>query len=82
LAFAAFTSRFLGGAMLTSESTSVAVTWAMSCTAFSKASWFAFDGFVVQATLGTNCGVAASISSASARCSKSWRVPMLRDMRS
>ena len=56
------------------------VMWAISCTARSKASWFAFDGFVVPAILRTYCRAAAWTSSVVAAGSKLWRVWMFRHM--
>ncbi len=45
-AFAASSSRSLGGTLVTSESTSSRVTFATLSTARSNASSFAWDGFV------------------------------------
>src|SRR5689334_24755335 len=53
---------------------------ATSCTAWSNASWFAWDGFVVPLILRTYCSAAACTSSLVAGGTKLWRVRMLRHM--
>ena len=79
-ALAASTSRFLGGAAVTRESTSIRVSTAICSTARSKAARLAFDGRGVPAILRTYCRAAAWTSSSVAGGSKLWRVRILRHM--
>ena len=63
LALAASSSRFLGGALVSSEWRNRAETPATSSTAARNAASFAFDGLVNPLIFLTNCRDAARISS-------------------
>src|SRR5438094_864319 len=63
LALAASSSRFLGGALVSSERRNCAETPATSSTAAWNAASFAFDGLVNPLIFLTNCNDAARISS-------------------
>src|SRR4051812_5536038 len=79
-AFTASTSRSLGGAVVTSESSSRVEAAATSATARSKASALARDGFVAPLILRTYCRAAARISSSVAAGSKFESGRMFRHM--
>jgi hypothetical protein len=63
LAFAASSSRFFGGAVVSSERSRRVATRAISSTAPSNAASFAFDGLVKPLIFLTNCSEAARTSS-------------------
>ena len=67
---AASSARSFGGAAVTNASSRCWVLWAISATARSKTSRFAFDGYVVPATFRTYCSAAAVTSSEVAGGSK------------
>src|SRR5436309_543122 len=77
-ALAASSSRFFGGALVSSELRSVLQTAAISSTAARNAASLAFDGLVKPLTLRTNCNEAARISSSVTGGSKLYSVLMFR----
>jgi hypothetical protein len=79
-AFRASTSRFLGGALIVNESTSLRATALTSATAALKAASLACDGFVDPLNLRTNCSAEAWISSSVAGGSKLASVLMFLHM--
>jgi hypothetical protein len=79
-ALAASASRFLGGAAVTSSSSSRVVAALTASTARLNAASFAFDGFVEPLILRTYCSAASWASSRDAGGSKLWRVRMFRHM--
>jgi hypothetical protein len=62
-AFAASSSRFFGGALVSNDNNNLFEIAATSSIAFSKAASFAFDGCVNPLIFRTNCNEAARISS-------------------
>src|SRR6266496_2738012 len=62
-AFAASSTRFLGGALVSSDLRSRLETSAISSTAATNAASLAFDGLLKPLTFLTNCNEAARISS-------------------
>ena len=79
-AFAASTSRFFGGAVVTSCSSRLRDAVATCSTAASKAALFATAGFVVPLILRTYCSAAARTSSSVTGGSKLLSGLMLRHM--
>ena len=63
LALAASSTRFFGGALVSSELRSLAALAAISSTAARNAASLAFDGLLKPLTFLTNCNEAARISS-------------------
>src|SRR5215469_7214408 len=80
-AFAASSSRFLGGALVSSVCNSRAEISATSSIAFRNAGSFALEGFVNPLILRTNWSDAARISSWVTGGSKLNKVLMFRHMR-
>src|SRR5215211_6204528 len=77
-AFAASTSRSLGGALVSSEASSLLEAAAISSTAAQKATSLAFDGLLKPLILRTYCNAAARISSSFTGGSKLNRGLMFR----
>src|SRR6476646_7967754 len=80
LALAASSSRFLGGALVSSECRNRAETPATSSTAARNTASLAFDGLVNPLIFLTNCNDAARISSSVTGGSKLKSVLMFRHM--
>src|SRR5438105_6305376 len=80
LAFAASSSRLLGGALVSSEFSRRPQTPAISSTADSNAASFALEGLWKPLTFLTNCNEAARISSGVTGGSKLKRILMFLHM--
>ena len=78
----ASTSRFRGGAAVTSSRSKRVDASATPSTARANAASFAFDGLAAPLSLRTYCVAAARISSSVAGGSKLWSVLMFLHMRS
>jgi hypothetical protein len=81
LALAASSSRFLGGAVVSSDRSNRMETPATSSTAAANASSFAFDGLLKPVIFLTNCSEAARTSGSVTGGSKLKSVLMFRHMR-
>src|SRR5258708_1677998 len=79
-AFAASSSRSLGGALVSSDCSSFVETAVISLTAVTKAAMLACEGLLNPLSFLTNCKAAARISSSVAGGAKLWSVLMLLHM--